>query len=995
MAETGIMQKSDGLNTKLREHTLKKLLTTGLSAAFLMLGACTSEQSTSQPTSEVDTAGESAGDTTEKSVGHGIKKLESVNKVGDEIVIPYTKYELDNGLTVILHPDKSDPLVHVDITYHVGSAREEAGKSGFAHFFEHMMFQGSENVADEQHFALITESGGTLNGTTNSDRTNYYETVPSNQLERMLWLESDRMGFFLNAVTQKKFENQRETVKNERGQNYDNRPYGLLWERVGEALFPEGHPYSWSTIGYIEDLNRADLNDLKRFFLRWYGPNNATLTIGGDLDEEQTLAWVKKYFGGIPRGPEVPDPIYEKVTLDADRYISLEDNVSLPLMFMSFPTVRAFHPDEAPLDVLMSILGDGKTSLLYKNLVKSGKSVQAQAGHGCRELSCEFTLLALPTPGNTLKDLESIARASFDEFEARGANDDDLARVKADIVSGKIYGLESVSGKVSQLAAYQTFRGNPNAITADIARYENVTKEDVMRVYKQYIKGQHAVIMSIVPKGQTAQIIKPDTWQRYERKIPESTEQSELALRPGTSDFDRSVIPASGPNPSIKVPALYNTKAGNGVPVIGAVNEEVPTTAISIRIPAGQNREPLSKLGLASLTASMLDEATLNSTSEELSNELKKLGSSVSFSAGDSFSTISIKSLSKHIDQTLAIALEKLTQPKFAEEDFTRLQKQQIEGLKFQQKEAAPTANNAFSKLLFGTDNSFAYSDNGTVSTVTALTLNDVKAFYQNNYGPNEASIAIVSNLDDAKVSKTLSALKPWKGRNTEAPKLATFPKIAGGTLYIIDKPGAAQSEIRIGKRALNYDATGEYFKARLMNYNLGGAFNSRINLNLREDKGYTYGARSGFRGNEFSGQFSARAGVRADATAASIIEFRKEIQGFQTDGITPSELNFMKSAIGQRDARGYETPRQKLGFLSEISRYKLDRSFVDKQNAILKDMTAIEIDALAKKHLELDDMITLVVGDKAVIMNSLSEINSNIIELDVDGNPIESSAEE
>jgi len=663
---------------------LKKLLPISLSAVALVLGACGSEpsqQADNQPPAAAPTA------TVSPAKSDGITKLETVEKQGDEIVIPYKKYVLDNGLTVVLHPDDSDPLVHVDITYHVGSGREDVGKSGFAHFFEHMMFQGSENVADEQHFALITESGGTLNGSTNSDRTNYYETVPSNQLERMLWLEADRMGFFLDAVTQEKFENQRETVKNERGQRVDNRPYGLLNERVGEALFPEGHPYSWSVIGYLEDLDRADLNDLKKFFLRWYGPNNATLTIGGDLDEAQTLQWVKKYFGGIPRGPEVESPKYEKVTLEEDRYISLEDNVSLPLVFMSFPTVRAFHPDEAPLDVLMNILGGGKTSLLYKNLVKSGKAVQAQSNHGCRELSCEFTLLALPTPGNTLKELESIIRASFDEFESRGANDDDLTRVKSDIISGMIYGLESVTGKVSQLAAYETFRNTPNGIKDDITRYEGVTKEDVMRVYKTYIKGKNAVVMSIVPKGQTDQIIKPDTWQRYERKIPETTAATELALRPGKSDFDRSVVPNPGPNPSIKVPDLYNVETGNKVPVIGAVNDEVPTTSIRIRIPAGQTREPIEKLGLASLTASLLDEATQKTTAEELSNELEKLGSRVSFQASNQYSTLTIRTLTKNLDQTLAIAYEKLTQPKFDEADFDRLQKQQVEGLKFQQKE--------------------------------------------------------------------------------------------------------------------------------------------------------------------------------------------------------------------------------------------------------------------------------------------------------------------
>ena len=272
------------------------------------------------------------------SLPEGVTFVDAVErKPGDEVVIPYRRFELDNGLTVILHRDTSDPLVHVDVTYHVGSAREDVGKSGFAHFFEHMMFQGSENVGDEQHFKIVSESGGTLNGTTSTDRTNYFQTAPSNQLEKLLWLEADRLGFLLDAVTQEKFEVQRDTVKNERAQRVDNVPYGLLRERVGEAMYPEGHPYSWLTIGYVEDLDRVDVNDLKQFFLRWYGPNNAILTIGGDFDEAETLAWVAKYFGPVPRGPEVAKPDKPAFTLDADRYISLEDNVALPLCTSATP----------------------------------------------------------------------------------------------------------------------------------------------------------------------------------------------------------------------------------------------------------------------------------------------------------------------------------------------------------------------------------------------------------------------------------------------------------------------------------------------------------------------------------------------------------------------------------------------------------------------------------------------------------------------------------
>jgi zinc protease len=964
----------------------KKILLSASIAAIISLSGCDNANKTADAT-RTDTAVSSPA----MALPDGITKVASVTKADDEIVIPFKKYVLDNGLTIVLHPDSSDPLVHVDITYHVGSGREEVGRSGFAHFFEHMMFQGSENVADEQHFGLITESGGTLNGTTNSDRTNYFETVPSNQLERMLWLEADRMGFFLDAVTEEKFENQRETVKNERGQRVDNRPYGLLGERVGEALFPEGHPYSWSVIGYIEDLNRANLDDLKKFFLRWYGPNNATLTIGGDMDEAQTLAWVKKYFGGIPRGPEVTKPVYTPVTLDADRYISLEDNVSLPLVYMSIPTVYANHPDEAPLDVLESILGGGQTSLLYKNLVKNGKAVQANSGHRCRELSCEFTMLALPTPGNTLTELEAIMRASLQEFETRGgANDDDLARVKAGIVSSRVYGLESVAGKVSQLAAYETFRSDPNGISDDIARYENVTKEDVMRVYEKYIKDQHAVIMSIVPKGQADKVARADTWERFERTIPETMEEEALVLRPGTSDFDRSVVPPAGKNPTIKVPDIYRVETENGIKVLGAVNDEVPTTTIQLRIPAGQTRESLDKLGLASMTAAMLGESTLTSTAEELSNELQKLGSSVFFSSGDQFTTLRIRTLSKNIEPTLAIAMERLSSPKFDEADFTRLQKQAIEGLKTSKKNAGSVATEVFSKLVFGTDNSFAYPNGGTVATAEDLSVADVKAFYAANYGPANAEVIVVSDMNSEDISKHLAVLNDWKGQSSEALALKVFPELAGGTLYFVDKPGAAQSEIRIGKRALNYDATGEFFRVDLMNYNLGGAFNSRINLNLREDKGYTYCARSFFSGNDYSGFFRAQAGVRADTTADSIVQFRNEINGFRENGLTDEEMAFMKNAIGQRDARAYETPNQKLGFLSEIMTYNLDSSFIDEQNAILAGIEKAELNALANKFLNLDEMITVVVGDKATVMESLEPMFDNIVELDEEGQLLE-----
>ena len=939
--------------------------------------------------SELDTAGAGAS-----VLPASLTLTESVSASGDgQLVIPYKKYLLDNGLTVILHEDRSDPLVHVDVTYHVGSAREEIGKSGFAHFFEHMMFQGSEHVADEQHFKIISEAGGTLNGTTNTDRTNYFQTVPDNQLEKVLWLEADRMGFLLDAVTQEKFEVQRETVKNERGQRVDNQPYGQLFERVNEALYPEGHPYSWQTIGYIEDLNRVNVNDLKAFFLRWYGPNNATLTIGGSFDEQQALAWVDNYFGSIPRGPDVADPEIPVVSLESDRYLSMEDKVALPLLYMAFPTVHLYHADEAPLDVLMFILGQGETSLLYKNMVKNGQAVQAAANHGCAELSCTFSVLALPNPasGNNLADLERIARASLEEFETRGVLDDDLTRVKMNIVSGMIYSLESVSGKVSRLASHQTYTMNPNFTGEDIARYENVSKDDVMRVYRQYIKDKSAVIMSVVPPGQTAMVAAPDTWERQQRILPDyaPVNEDDLELRVANDEFDRSVIPQAGDNPSVVVPEIWRAELANGIAVLGAINSETPTAALQLRIEAGQRNESVNQLGLASLTAAMLNESTALRSNEELSNQLQKLGASVQIVAGNDSTQLTVRSLSENLDATLAIAAERLLQPAFDERDFERVKAQTLQTIRQSKTQPAATAEEVYQLLLYGADNSFSYLNIGTEKTVSALTLDDVKTFYAEHYSPSIASIVAVSDQRRDSLLTKLAVFAEWDGPDVAETSLQPFPAIEKSKLFLVDKPDAAQSEIRIGKRSLTFDATGDYYRARLMNFALGGAFNSRINLNLREDKGYSYGARSSFRGNKDFGSFTAAAAVRSDATADSIVQFENEIRSYRESGITEPELTFTRRAIGQQDARSYETPGQKLGFLSEILVYDLEPSFVDEQNQILASIDQKEIDALAATLLDMEEMIIVVVGDKASLLPDLKQLGYEIVELDSNGNRI------
>lgn len=908
----------------------------------------------------------------------------------DEVIIPYKKYKLDNGLTVILHEDHSDPIVHVDVTYHVGSARELVGRSGFAHFFEHMMFQGSEHVRDEEHFKIVTESGGTLNGTTNSDRTNYFETMPSNQLETALWLEADRMGWFLDSVTQQKFEIQRATVKNERGQNYDNRPYGLVSEKTSEALYPFGHSYSWSTIGYIDDLNAATVDDLKRFFLRWYGPNNATLTVAGDINIDQTLQLIQKYFGNIPRGPEVKNMTSNVPVLDQTRYISYEDNIRFPLISITYPTVPARHPDEAPLDVLANILGGGNNSIFYQKFVKSQIAIQANVYGPCSELSGEFIMMVLPFPGKTLADMEAMIGEALVEFEKRGVTEQDLNRFKADYESSEIQGLQSVSGKASKLAYYQTFTGNPNYIKQDLERYRKVTVDDVMRVYNKYIKGKPAVVLSVVPKGNTSLIAKPDNFTRpvapagYKNDL---SEYESLKYNKGQYPFDVNYRPSAGVNPVVNVPVFWTQDMENGTKVIGTDYSELPLVGLRISIKAGHMMETVNKAGLAQLLAGMLDEATEKYTSEEMSLNLELLGSSISIYSSDENIQINVMTLKKNLDKTLEYLQEKMFHPRFDQEDFNRLKKQQLEAIANQKNQARVIANNVTRKALYGDKDILGIPEMGTEESVNSITLDDVKNFYNSFFAPDYARIVVVGNVQKKDVLKKLDFLNAWKKKDVKLPEFRKPMGVDKTTLIFVDKKDAAQSEIRVAGSGLKYDATGDYYKAGIMNYTLGGAFNSRLNLNLREKRGYTYGVRSYFDGSEFTGTYVVSGGFLAHATDSVVMEIMKEITDYKNNGITEEELVFTKNSIGQRDALKYETLFQKAGFMNNIIEYGLDKNYVKKQNEILKGMTSFDLNQLAKTLLNPDKMVIVVVGDKATLYEKVKKLKYNTIEMDSDGN--------
>ncbi len=936
------------------------------------------------------------------------KLVEKVTRKGNELVIPYEKYVLPNGLTVVVHEDHSDPVAHVDITYHVGSAREEIGKSGFAHFFEHMMFQGSDHVADEQHFKVVTEAGGTLNGSTNRDRTNYYETVPANQVEKMLWLEADRMGFLLDAVTQQKFEVQRATVKNERGQNYDNQPYGLLGEVTAKNLYPYGHPYSWLTIGYIEELNKVSVNDLKNFFLRWYGPNNATLTVGGDVNAADIVKLAEKYFGTIPRCPVVEPVKLAPVVIDKDRYVSYTDNYARAAQLrMVYPTVPEYHEDMAALSCLAQVLGGGggggrggrgggggnRNSVFYQFLIKDQKALQASASSQLSELAGEFSVAVTPFPGKNLAEMEQLVNQAFAEFEKRGVTEEDIQKFKSAYESRLINGLSSVSGKVNQLAAFQTFAGTPNMTGKLLAMYQGVTKEDVLRVYNKYIKGKNHVIVSALTKGGENLKAAADNYviDASAYKAP-NYGYAGLKYAKAKDSFDRSKVPVGGANPVVKVPAFYTAALPNKMKLIGTENTEIPTVTLSITLKGGRLLEAnnLSKAGWVSMFASQMNEDTKNYTSEQFSAELEKLGSSVSVNDADDGVVFTIQTLKKNLDKTLALLEERMLSPKFSEEAFNRTKRQLIQRLQNSKTQAAGVASVVYDKLSFGTNNILGLPQGGTAETIGNIVFADVQTYYDNYITAEDGRIVIVGDVKEAEILPKLAFLNKLPVKSFTVPVPAAAPVIEKTRIYLVNIPKAAQTEFRVGNvTGLKYDATGEFYKAQLSNYALGGAFNSRINLNLREDKGWTYGARSSFAGYKYTGTFTFSSGIKAGATDSALYEVIKEIKNYAANGTNDAEVAFMKSSIGQSDARNYETGIQKANFIGRILNYNLPADFVTQQNTILKNISKKDIDGIAKKYLDVNKMNILLVGDKELILPGLKRLGYEIVELDADGNKL------
>jgi zinc protease len=891
--------------------------------------------------------------------------------------IAYEVWELDNGLTIIVHEDVSDPMVHVEVTYHVGSNREQIGITGFAHFFEHMMFQGSDNVGDDEHFKIISESGGTMNGTTNRDRTNYFETIPSNQLETALWLEADRMGFLLDAVTEEKFENQRDAVKNEKMQNQINIPYGMFWEIKDQTLYPEGHPYSWPTIGYVDDLDRVTVNELKDFFMRWYGPNNAYLVVAGDVKTEDVLALSKKYFGSIPRGQEVRDLRVPRVNLPQNKYRKFADRIYFPMAAFVYPTVPNYHRDEPALDALSDMMGGGNNSLFYKEFVKTEKAVQASVSHPCSELSGEFLIQIISYPDYTFAETEEKINNLINNFE-KYITEEALERFKSTMRSDIIDGLSSVRGKASQLTSWAYLLDEPHNFSKEIERYEAVTIEDVKKVYRKYIMNKNSVGIDYFPlppfSEDSVQSINPFAHVPF-KKDPQ---YDGLTYTKPTDTFDRSVRPTAPAAKAVSVPVYYesnvNQLAGenqNSIPVIGAENNEVPKVNILITLEGGDLLiDNTKKAGLSQLTAMLLNESTENFTTEEMSAKLDNLGSSISFSSGGRTSSIFVSSLVSKIDETIALLEEKLFNPAFDEEDYKRINKQYKESINNSKKSAQNMARQAVTELMYGN------SIRGTMPSVKGvekIKLSEVKEFYKKQYNSKLASVVVVGDITKEEMLPRLRFLNKWEGSDVIINKNLPIEEIEGKTIYLVHKPGP-QSIITLAHKGLKYDVDGDYYKAGVMNFPLGGAFSSRLNLNLREDKGYTYGIRSGFDGNDTDGMFSISTSVRSEATDSALTEIYKEFENYINEGINEEELTFTKSSIANSDALKYETAFQKSRFLARIQRYGLDGNYPNEQKEILNSMTINDVKNLANKYFDKENHIVVVVGNKYALKDKLEK---------------------
>ncbi|MDY2587216.1 M16 family metallopeptidase [Winogradskyella aquimaris] len=901
-----------------------------------------------------------------------------------EFKVDFEKFTLDNGLQVILHVDRSDPVAAVALTAHVGSAREKEGRTGFAHLFEHLLFLESENLGKgglDQMSARIGGSGA--NGSTSRDRTNYFQTVPKDALEKMIWAEADKLGFFINTVTEPVLAKEKQVVKNEKRQRVDNQPYGHNFAVINSNLYPEGHPYSWEVIGSLEDLQNATLDDVKEFFNRWYVPNNVTLTIAGDIDVEQTKAWVKKYFDEIPKGEDIPNLEKQPVTLKSTKRLFYEDNFArAPRLTMAWPGVPQYHEDSYALSVLTEYLANGKKAPLNKVLIDDEKlSDNVSFYQYNSELAGQLMLTVTAFDQTNLNTVASSIENGLKDFEQNGITEKDLNRIKAKQETDFYQGLSSVLGKGFQLAQYEIFAGDPGFINQDVKNILAVTPDDVMRVYNTYIKDKNFVATSFVPQGQKNLILDNSILADIEEeKIVEGAEETfdpsvAATYEKTPSSFDRSIEPPYGESPELNIPKVWKKQLDSGIKVYGIENNEVPLVQFEIQISGGLLLENKDKVGVSNLLAELMTKGTKTKTPEELENAIESIGASINAYASEDNITISGTTLSKHFDKTMDLVTEILLEPRWDESEFELLKQSTISGIQRSKANPNSIASNEFSKLLYGENNILAYNNRGTEKSVKHIELIDLKDYYKNNLSAQLTNFHVVGDITEKNVVQALDQLnEQWQSVDVNIPELPLPLYPEKSTVYFYDVPGAKQSVIRFGYPALKA-TDNDYYPATVMNYRLGGGgFASQLTQELREGKGYTYGIRSRFSGSQHLGEFSISSGIRTNVTfeASNLI---KQILENYGRNYSEEDLEVTKGYTIKSTARAFETLGAKLNMLSNISNYGLADDYAKQREAVVKNLTIEDVKALIENYIKPNQMIYLIVGDAETQLDQLVEL--------------------
>ncbi len=881
--------------------------------------------------------------------------LVSVSAAGDLPDLKFEKYELPNGLDVILHVDHSIPMASVNVWYHVGSKNEKAGRTGFAHLFEHMMFQGSEHYQDD-FFQAIEKIGGVNNGSTSEDRTNYWEDVPSNYLEKMLWLEADRMGYLLPAMTQESLDNQRDVVKNERRQGLDNQPYAKSYELLLSLMYPEDHPYYHSVIGSMEDLSAASLEDVQEFFKLYYTPNNASLCVTGDFDPARVKVWVEKYFGSIPPGAPIDRLENWVPKLNEVKRASAEDNVSLPRLYMEWHSPAFYAPGDAEFDLLANILSSGKTSRLYKTLVYDKQIAQdVSAVQSSSEISSIFDITVTAAEGHSLEEIEREVDAVLKELLSGGITKNELEQAKTNWETGFVRGLERIGGfggRADKLNQYNTYLGDPGKLGWDMGRYTNATSDDIMRYARQYLDLNGRAILYIYPQG-------------------------DLVVQGDSSAMITE--PAAAPEPSFAPPSIQKARLSNGMELLLVEDHKLPLVQVNLVVKSGWASDPSNRPGAASLTAELLDEGTKSMNALRISEETKKLGARLGTGSSFDNSSVSLNVLKKNLDPALKLMSDVILNPTFPNEELERQRQNYLGRIQQEARQPVTAAFKTFFRELYGADHPYGqpYTGSGTESSLQAISRVDLENYYKANYLPNNTAAVVVGDitLDEAK-AKLEKAFSGWKAGNVVPVDVKNAPAIRKTKICIVDKPGAPQSVIVTGNPGLRRNDP-DYLSTTVMNNALGGQFTSRINMNLREDKGYTYGSFSFITGRQGQGAFIGYAQVQSQFTKESLFEFMKEYRDvLGTRPLTDTELDNSKSNLVKGFPQDFQSYSGIAGQLSSMITFDLPS---DEWITYVNRIDGVDLNLAlkaAKDHIHPDAMLIVVVGDREKIEPGLRALN-------------------